>query len=141
MNPTGALIYLIGTVTDLYVTAILLRLLLQWVRADFYNPISQFLIKITNPVLVPARRIIPSIGKLDTASVVIMLLLELLQLAVINLIRHADYGPEFLFFVCHTEITAHIIIDLLCFAYCQDHHQLGGESVAAPLDPPDPPTD
>ena len=97
MNPTGALIYLIGTVTDLYVTAILLRLLLQWVRADFYNPISQFLIKITNPVLVPARRIIPSIGKLDTASVVIMLLLELLQLAVINLIRHADYGPEYLF--------------------------------------------
>ena len=97
MNPTGALIYLIGTVTDLYVTAILLRLLLQWVRADFYNPVSQFLIKITNPVLVPARRIIPSIGKLDTASVVIMLLLELLQLAVINLIRHVDYGPEFLF--------------------------------------------
>ena len=97
MNPTGAVIYLVSTITDLYVTAILLRLLLQWVRADFYNPLSQFLIKITNPVLVPARRIIPSVGKLDTASVVIMLLLELAQLAIINLLGQADFGMQFLF--------------------------------------------
>jgi len=97
MNPTGAVIYLVSTITDLYVTAILLRLLLQWVGADFYNPLSQFLVKITNPVLVPARRIIPSIGKLDTASVVIMLLLELAQLAIISLLGQADFGMQFLF--------------------------------------------
>ena len=97
MNPTGAVIYLVSTITDLYVTAILLRLLLQWVRADFYNPLSQFLVKITNPVLVPARRIIPSVGKLDTASVVIMLLLELAQLAIISLLGQADFGMQFLF--------------------------------------------
>ena len=96
MNTSGALIYLVSTLTDLYVTAILLRLLLQWVRADFYNPLSQFLIKITNPVLVPARRLIPSIGKLDTASVVVMLLLELLQLAVIGLLNQTDFGFQFL---------------------------------------------
>ena len=96
MNWNGALIYLISTLTDLYVTAILLRLLLQWVRADFYNPVSQFLVKITNPVLVPARRLIPSIGKLDTASVVVMLLLELAQLAVISLIGQTEYGFQFL---------------------------------------------
>ncbi len=97
MNGSGALIYLISTLTDLYVTAILLRLLLQWVGADFYNPLSQFLIKITNPVLEPARRVVPSIGKLDTASVVIMLLLELLQLVLINLIGKTEYGFQFLF--------------------------------------------
>lgn len=97
MNLTGALIYLVSTLTDLYVTAILLRLLLQWVRADFYNPLSQFLIKITNPVLVPARRLIPSIGKLDTASVVVMLLLELLQLVIINLLGKTEFGFQFLF--------------------------------------------
>jgi len=96
MNPTGALIYLISTLTDLYVAAILLRLLLQWVRADFYNPLSQFLVKVTNPVLVPARRIIPSIGKLDTASVVVMLLLELAQLVIIKLLIQSDYGFQFL---------------------------------------------
>lgn len=96
MNPSAALIYLLSTLTDLYVTAILLRLLLQWVKADFYNPLSQFLIKITNPVLVPARRLIPSVGKLDTASVVVMLLLELLQLVIISLLSKTDYGFQFL---------------------------------------------
>jgi len=96
VNTSGALIYLISTLTDLYVTAILLRLLLQWVKADFYNPLSQFLVKVTNPVLVPARRLIPSIGKLDTASVVIMLLLELLQLVIIGLLSQTDFGFQFL---------------------------------------------
>jgi YggT family protein len=96
MNWSASLIYLISTVTDLYVTAILLRLLLQWVKADFYNPLSQFLVKVTNPVLVPARRVIPSIGKLDTASVVVMLLLELLQLVVISLLSKTDFGFQFL---------------------------------------------
>jgi len=84
MNPTGALIYLISTITDLYIAAIMLRLLLQWVRADFYNPLCQFLLKITNPVLVPTRRLVPSIGRLDTASIVIMLLLEIIQLTIIS---------------------------------------------------------
>ena len=96
MNITAALIYLISTISDLYVTALLLRLLLQWVRADFYNPLSQFLVKATNPVLVPARRLIPSIGRLDTASVVVMLLIELLQLTVISLISQGEYGFQFL---------------------------------------------
>ena len=78
MNATGsnALTFLITTLVDLYVTAVLLRLLLQWVRADFYNPVCQFLVRVTNPVLVPLRRVIPSIGRLDTASVVLMLGLE-----------------------------------------------------------------
>lgn len=78
MNATGnnALTFLITTLVDLYVTAVLLRLLLQWVRADFYNPVCQFLVRITNPVLVPLRRVIPSISRLDTASVVLMLGLE-----------------------------------------------------------------
>ena len=96
MNPGGALIYLISTITDLYVATILVRLLLQWVGADFYNPLSQFLIKITNPVLVPARRIIPSIGKLDTASVVVMLLLEMMQLVFISLLGQMEFGIPFL---------------------------------------------
>lgn len=96
MNWSASLIYLISTITDLYVTAILLRLLLQWVKADFYNPLSQFLVKVTNPVLVPARRLIPSVGKLDTASVVVMLLLELLQLVIISLLSKTDFGFQFL---------------------------------------------
>ncbi|NCF61899.1 MAG: YggT family protein, partial [Gammaproteobacteria bacterium] len=70
---TNAFSYLVGTLIDLYITAVLLRLLLQWVRADFYNPVCQFLVKVTNPVIVPLRRVIPSIKKLDTASVLLVL--------------------------------------------------------------------
>lgn len=77
-SAVNALTYLVGTLIDLYVASVLLRLLLQWVRADFYNPLSQLLIRLTNPALVPLRRIIPSIGRLDTASVVLMLALELI---------------------------------------------------------------
>ena len=96
MNPSGALIYLVSTSIDLYVAAIMLRLLLQWVKADFYNPLCQFLVKISNPVLVPARRVVPSIGRLDTASVVIMLLLELIQLLIINQISGAGFEIQFM---------------------------------------------
>ena len=73
---TNAISYLVETLIDLYIAAVLLRLLLQWARADFYNPVCQFLVKVTNPVIVPMRRVIPSIRRLDTASVVLMLVLE-----------------------------------------------------------------
>ena len=80
----NALSYLIGTLIDLYVAAVLLRLLLQMVRADFYNPLCQFLMKVTNPILLPMRRVIPSIGRLDTASVILMLVLEILGVWIIS---------------------------------------------------------
>jgi len=76
-STANALTYLVGTLLDLYITAVLLRLLLQWVRADFYNPVCQFLVKVTNPAIVPLRRVIPSIRTLDTASVVLIVALEL----------------------------------------------------------------
>lgn len=96
MNPTAAIIYLISTLIGLMVVAILMRLLLQWVRADFYNPLCQFLVKVTNPLIVPARRIIPSIGKLDTASVVVILVLELIEIFSIDQLRGADTSTELL---------------------------------------------
>ena len=57
-SASTAFSYLISTLISLYVTAVMLRLLLQWVRADFYNPVCQFLVKATNPILVPMRRVI-----------------------------------------------------------------------------------
>ena len=64
-------IFLVDTLFSLYIGAVLLRLLLALARANFYNPLSQFLVKITNPVLVPMRRMIPAMGKVDTAAVVL----------------------------------------------------------------------
>jgi YggT family protein len=83
-NSANAFSYLVGTLLDLYITAVMVRLLLQWVRADFYNPVCQFLVKVTNPALLPLRRVIPAIGRLDTAAVVLMLVLELFSVWVVS---------------------------------------------------------
>lgn len=87
MNGARALTYLVSTLFDLYIMSVLLRLMLQWVRADFYNPLSQFLVRITSPLLVPLRRLIPSIGRLDTAAVVLVLILEIANLVIITSIN------------------------------------------------------
>lgn len=71
-------VFLIDTLLSLYVFALLLRFLFQWVDADYYNPISQFLIKITHPPLRLLRRFIPSIGHIDTASLALMVGLQML---------------------------------------------------------------
>ena len=78
--------YLVQTFLSLYLVAMLLRFLLQLVRADFYNPISQFLVKVTNPLVIPLRRVVPPIGNIDTASLVVLLALEILvTVTLINL--------------------------------------------------------
>jgi YggT family protein len=75
---TIPLIFLIDSLFSLYILAVILRFLLQCVRADFYNPISQFLLKITHPPLKFLRRYIPPIRKIDTASIVLALLLQMI---------------------------------------------------------------
>lgn len=75
-----AIVFVVNTAFGLFIGAVMLRLLLQWVRADFYNPLSQAIVKLTNPLLRPLRRYIPAIGRVDTASVVLMLVLQLINL-------------------------------------------------------------
>ncbi|MCC5856553.1 MAG: YggT family protein [Ectothiorhodospiraceae bacterium] len=72
--------FLVNTLIGLYILAIMLRFLLQAARANFYNPLSQVLVKITHPVLKPVRRVVPSMGRYDTASVVVMLVLQFFAL-------------------------------------------------------------
>lgn len=84
---TNPLEFLISTLFSLYILAVMLRFLLGMVRADFYNPISQFLVKITNPLLVPLRKIIPGAGKVDVAAIILMLVLQLIMLAIIVALR------------------------------------------------------
>jgi len=71
------IIFLLDTVFSFYILAVVLRFLLQWVGGDFYNPISQFLVKITHPPLRILRRYIPAFGKVDTASIVFVLTLQI----------------------------------------------------------------
>ncbi len=76
--------FLISTLFGLYIVAVMLRFLLQWVRADFYNPLSQFLVKATNPPLRPLRRVIPGWRGVDFASVVLLLALQALELVLLT---------------------------------------------------------
>jgi len=87
---TNPIEFMINTVVDLYILIIMLRYLLQIVRADFYNPVSQFLIKATNPLLAPMRRYIPSIGRHDTSSILLMLALKAAALSIILLLKDID---------------------------------------------------
>lgn len=85
-------IFLIDTLFSLYILAVLLRFLLQWTNADFYNPISQFLVKITHPPIKFLRRYIPSIGKIDTASFVLVVLLQMIADAAILLLKGLPFS-------------------------------------------------
>ena len=84
---TNPLEFIISTLFGLYILAVMLRFLLGAARADFYNPVSQFLVRITNPLLVPLRKVLPSLGKYDTAALVLMLLLQFLSLTLIVMLR------------------------------------------------------
>ncbi len=76
-------IFIIDTLIGLYIFAVLLRLILQWSGADFYNPISQMIVKITHPPIRLFRRFLPSIGKFDTATIVLLVGLQLIADALI----------------------------------------------------------
>ncbi|MBN7818311.1 YggT family protein [Bowmanella yangjiangensis] len=78
--------FLIGTLFDLYLMVVILRLWLQFARADFYNPFSQFVVRATHPLVGPMRRVLPSLGKLDTATLVLALLVAFIKLTVENFV-------------------------------------------------------
>lgn len=83
----SALIFIAETLLSLALFVFLLRLLLQWARADFRNPIAQAVVKITNPLVLPLRKILPPIGKLDTASVVAVLLVAIVDVGIVFAMR------------------------------------------------------
>jgi len=79
-------VYLINIMFSLYILAVMLRFLLQTIRADFYNPICQFLVSVTNPALKPLRRWIPGYLGVDWPSILLMILLQLLEVCLIALL-------------------------------------------------------
>ncbi|WP_419708150.1 YggT family protein [Pseudomonas sp. NFX224] len=92
-----AAIFVIQTLGSLYLLIVLLRFILQLVRANFYNPLCQFAVKATQPLLKPLRRVIPSMFGLDMSSLVLALLVQMALFAVILLL--SGYGVDVLFLV------------------------------------------
>ncbi|QSA96154.1 YggT family protein [Methylococcus sp. EFPC2] len=108
-------IFLVDTLFGLYLFALMLRFLLQWVEADFYNPISQFLVKLTHPPLRLLRRFIPSIGRIDTAAIVLMLGLQILAGYLLFLLQGISTSAPALV-VWSVEQLLEMLIDIFFFA-------------------------
>ncbi|MEW9797185.1 YggT family protein [Alteromonas sp. CYL-A6] len=89
----NATYFLVSTLFDLYLMVVILRLWLQMVRADFYNPLSQFIVKATHPLVGPMRRVIPSAGRLDTATLLLALIVAGLKLVTLSLLFGGAINP------------------------------------------------
>ena len=100
-----ALIFIIQTIAQLFLFVMLLRFWLPVLRADFRNPIAQGILRLTSPLVVPIRRVIPPLGRLDTATVVIAFAIQYLTIFVILKIN------EYSFPIAPIAITA--LVDLL----------------------------
>lgn len=124
------LVFLIEVIFGLYVTAVLLRFLFQLLGVDFYNPISQFIVKITNPPLRALRPITPTIGKVDISSIILMLAVQYVSFTFITLIIGTQFLPVALLAFSAIEIINHTfnififsIIILAIFSWISSPHQ------------------
>lgn len=92
----NALYFLVDSLLSLALFVALLRLLMQWSRADFRNPVAQAVVKVTNPLIMPLRRLLPPINKIDTASVVTVVIVALAQVALMSMVRGYGIPPPLL---------------------------------------------
>lgn len=86
--------FLIDTLFNLYLMVVLLRLWLQLAKADFYNPFSQFIVKATHPIVGPLRRVIPSVGRFDTATLLLAFAVAALKIITLSAVLGAGFSPS-----------------------------------------------
>jgi len=95
MGPAlSALGFIVSTVLNIYALLVGLRFVMQLVRADYYNPLAQFIVKATDPLLKPMRKIIPSIKKYDTSSLLLCFLVLLIKFVLFKVLM---LGPLHVF--------------------------------------------
>lgn len=119
--------FLIGMVFNLYAMLLGVRFIMQVFRADYYNPLAQFVVKVTDPVLRPVRKIIPSFKTYDTSSLLLTFLVLFIKLVLLKLLQtdvlpvagkgiYADgqsYGS--LFFIAIVDVV-HLLFNVFIFA-------------------------
>ncbi|GAA5131605.1 YggT family protein [Thalassotalea piscium] len=88
-----AINYLLKFVLDTFVLVLIFRVWLQVVKADFYNPLSQFIVKVTNPLVIPLRRVIPGFAGLDIATIVLILLVSTSKYIIIPMMNGGPFDP------------------------------------------------
>lgn len=78
-------VFLISSIFDLYLFILVVRLVLVWAGANWFDPITQFIVKVTNFIITPLRRMIPNVGKLELATLLVILAMEAIKFCVISL--------------------------------------------------------
>ena len=91
---SNASIYLIETLLGFLLYIVLLRFWMQWVKANFKNPIGQFIISVTNPLVIPLRKILPSVGAVDSATVLLAYVIALIKTSIV--LKLLGYSPAWL---------------------------------------------
>lgn len=124
----SALHYLLDTLTTLYLGVLLLRFIMQVVRANFRNPFAEAIVKLTNPLIMPLRKVLPPIGKTDTATVVAILLFAVFKIALIAAIFGAVPDPVTLVLVALRELILAVLwlYVILIFIYGIASMLMGG---------------
>jgi YggT family protein len=107
-------VFLIDTIFSLYILAVALRFLLQWSYADFYNPVSQVLVKLTHPPLKVLRRFVPSVGKIDTSALLLIMILQMTSDFTILALKGVMVGLPALMIISLTQIL-NLFINIFIF--------------------------
>lgn len=94
-----AILYLLRFAFDALLMILIVRFWLQWVKADFYNPLSQFIVKVSNPLVVPLRRIIPGLGGLDLATVLVAYIVATLKFVTLTALAGESLGLNLAFYI------------------------------------------
>lgn len=112
----SAIQFVIASLLGLYQVVLLLRLLMQWVRADFRNPVSRAIVQLTDPVILPLRKILPPIRRIDTASVVAILAVTVVKILLGQLLLVSSLPPPDLLLRDLLLETLHLVLTTYLFA-------------------------
>src|SRR4029434_5066413 len=102
----NALYYLVDTLTSLYLGVLILRLIMQIVRANFRNPFAEAVLRVTNPLIMPLRRVLPPVGKTDSATVLAIVLFAVFKVALMSLL----FGGGLLSLIAMTTIVLRTLV-------------------------------
>ncbi len=113
-NIASAIVFIVNAVTSLYLLVLLLRFWMPWLRADFRNPLAQGILRLTSPIVIPVRRVVPSFGRLDTATVLVAFIIQYLSVLLLLLIMGQAAGIPV---IALTAIVKLVVLSINLFVY------------------------
>jgi len=113
-NISSAIVFIVNAVTSLYLLVLLLRFWMPWLQADFRNPLAQGILRFTSPIVIPVRRIVPSFGRLDTATVLVAFVIQYLTVLLLLLILGQTAGISA---IAVTSIIKLVVLSINLFVY------------------------